>query len=32
MWELEVPAGWKNYTRPYRELQEPVFVEEKDLS
>ena len=31
VWQLRVPTGWKNHTRVYREIQEPVFVDEKDL-
>ena len=31
VWQLEEPTGWKNYTRPYRELQKPVVIDEKDL-
>lgn len=31
VWQLQELTGWGNHTRVYRELQKPVFVEEKDL-
>jgi hypothetical protein len=31
VWQLHEPTGWKNHTRPYREIEKPIVSEEKWL-
>jgi hypothetical protein len=31
VWQFKEPTGWGNHTRPYRELQKKVIIEEKNL-